>query len=140
MPRQVGMRLFWWGFVISHLAFAAGCGSRESTYHSVSGKVLVNGAPADRAVVCLTPLHDSLCRPMAVVKEDGSFHISGRDGAPAGEFNVTIVWPQYEIIDGEEVQLEDRLGGRYYNPATYAKKVTIHEGNNDLELFELQLP
>ena len=66
--------------------------------------------------------------------------MSGKDGALAGDYAVTIVWPTYETNGGEEIQTGDRLDGRYADAQNPFTKVTIVRGKNDLPPFELRLP
>ncbi len=63
------------------------------------------------------------------------------DGAPAGEYLVSVTWPE-AVADGGDPESGgdpgDRLGGRYANPETSGLRVTIEEGSNQLEAFALQ--
>ena len=83
---------------------AAGCGGGKDlrkTY-PVTGTVTINGAPAEPGVLVLLhpqftetdkyPIH-----PRGETKEGGAFQITTYntdDGAPEGEYVVTIEWPQ----------------------------------------------
>ncbi len=136
MPRGL---LLWFCVMACTLA-VSGCRSRLPARHPVSGKVLVNGVPAARARVFLVPLDSSPLRPSAEVRVDGSFQMSGQDGAAAGEYAVTIVWPTYETNGGEEIQTGDRLEGRYEDARNPVVKITIRAGKNELPAFELQSP
>jgi len=121
------------------LALNAGC-SRTDGRQYVTGMVKVNGESAARAQVYFVPLDGSPARPSAEVAPDGSFAMKGLDGAKPGEYYVTIVWPEYEVNGGEEVQLGDRLQGRYADAQKAFTKVTIVTGKNYLAPFELTLP
>jgi hypothetical protein len=115
--------------------------------YSVSGKVLVDGEPATRAEITLHPLDplhkkdDKTVRPFAVVDPDGSFRLSTYetcDGAPAGEYAVTVVWPSFTTDPlGEETPGPDRLRKRYADARRSAFRATIREGDNQLPPFEL---
>jgi len=74
------------------------------------------------------------------VQADGSFKLSTygtEDGAPAGEYLVTVVWPGGVLPDGRE-EPEDKLLGRYSTAARPAAKVTVREGTNDLDPIRLK--
>jgi len=92
----------------------------------------------------LDPLHkkdDKTVRPFAVVDPDGSFRLSTYetcDGAPAGEYAVTVVWPSFTTDPlGEETPGPDRLRKRYADARRSAFRATIREGDNQLPPFEL---
>src|SRR5687768_13894441 len=71
--------------------------------YPVQGKVLVDGKPADGALVVFHPSGDAppdALRPSAKVESDGSYKLSSRapgDGAPAGEYLVGITWYLPEV-------------------------------------------
>jgi len=72
-------------------------------------------------------------RPRAEVEPNGSFALStygDKDGAPVGDYHVTVTWP------GKET--EDQLQGRYSEAGTSKLKAIIKEGQNDLPTFELR--
>ena len=126
----------------------AGCGGKPhypKTY-PVTGKVLVNGRPADRAEVTLHPLEDpdgKAVLPYAVTGSDGTFRLSTyrtHDGAPAGQYLVTVVWPSFAADPlGEEVAGPDRLGGRYGKAGQSGLTATVREGDNELAPFALSV-
>ena len=107
----------------------AGCSSQK-TRHPISGQVNIDGKPAARARVFLVPLTGAPERPSAETLPDGSFNMSGADGAVAGEYAVTVIWPTYTVNGGEEIQTGDKLNGRYGNSGNPAAKVTINAGEN----------
>ena len=123
----------------------AGC-SREGgpPVYSTSGKVLVDGKPAGRAEVSFFfqgQAPAGMVPPVAVTEADGTFRPSTRashDGAPAGEYALTVVWKKYRTVQGEDVAGDDQLGGRYADPARSGLKATIHEGDNALPPLELK--
>jgi hypothetical protein len=104
--------------------------------HPVKGSVTADGKPAVAAFVLFTPVNESPDskepRPRAEVKDDGSFAIStygAEDGAPLGEYIVTIVW--------EDRDVGDKLHGRYCDSKTSTLRATVKEGMNDLPPFKL---
>jgi hypothetical protein len=117
--------------------------------HPVRGKLLVDGQPAVRAQVTFHSVTDK--RPEAVhpvghVDEQGQFTLSSYhkgDGAPEGEYQVTVVWylatPNPNRARGGEEYLSVN-----YLPEDYARlessplKARISKGANELPPFELQ--
>lgn len=117
--------------------------------YPVSGQVMVNGQPAVRAEVRMRPtkpLLDPLNRsvePYGIVEADGMFRIStyrDKDGAPPGEYAITIVWPTITVDGGEEVFGPDRLNGRFGNPLSPVTMFTVQEASNLIPGFDLKLP
>jgi hypothetical protein len=94
--------------------------SAEPTLYAAEGKVLVNGEPAENLNVAFHPLDgdNNLLCPVGRTNAKGIFHLTTRcdaDGAPAGEYNVTLVWPDGLLDECECVDptLHDRLKGLY---------------------------
>jgi hypothetical protein len=114
---------------------------QEVPIHPAAGKITVGGKPAFGAVVVFHPQGDVGMskgnKPFAAVAEDGSFqattYVTG-DGAPAGDYVVTVIWPQDPHARGPS---PDRLRGRYATPEKSDLKVTIGEGENNLPTWEL---
>jgi hypothetical protein len=127
----------------------AGCGSSTVRCHPVTGTITVGKKPAGQAVVILHPLDASEAisklRPYGVTNESGRFTLScmePNDGAPAGEYDVTITWEAAEAQPASDdpeasVTVPDRLGGKYSNPSTSGLRVTIKAGTNELPPFNL---
>ena len=114
--------------------------------HPVSGKLLVAGKPAANAEVVLYPVGDvekkSLLRPHAVVEADGSYHLTTfttRDGAPVGDFALTVVWPGPSPkgqVDDEPGP--DRLKKRYADPKKPAADAHIAAETANLATIDLK--
>ena len=106
--------------------------------YPVRGELLVNGKPAVGAVVSFHPvgnLTPDAVKPQATVETDGTFRPNTydlRDGAPAGEYALTVYWP-----GGKGPIGPDRLKGRYGNPARPVLKVTVKAGDNVLDPIRL---
>lgn len=124
-----------------------GCGSPEQRLpvFPVRGAVLVAGKPAVRAAVVFHPIGDRAAgspRPSAQVAADGTFVLgtyTADDGAPPGEYAVTVFWPAAAApIGGDADSDVDRLGGRYSDPATTALRARVDEQPTDLAPFRLQ--
>ena len=69
--------------------------ARKPTF-AVTGRVTLDGRPAEHATVVLHPIGVSgpeVVKPRGTVKTDGSFTLTtyaGDDGAPAGDYRVTV--------------------------------------------------
>ena len=130
------------------LALAAvGCGGsdgRKPTFPT-RGKVLVGGKPAAKAQVTFHPRSDpdgKSPRPSATVEADGSFTLqtyTAGDGAPAGDYAVTVSWPQGESpIGGDADAGPDRLGNRYSNPKTTTLSATVSAAPTEIPAYNLK--
>ena len=117
-------------------------GPRDDVY-PVTGKVLYRGKPAKGATVTFHPLEGdspNTPKPGAQAKKNGEFRLStyrSYDGAPAGRYAVTIVYPSSERMENGENAGPDLLQGRYADPKTTTLRVEIKKQNNDLEPFNL---
>lgn len=125
----------------------AGCSTADPwpKRYPVSGSVRVDGKPAVRAIVTFHP-KASLApggksfSPSTFTDDDGSFQLTtvdAGDGAPAGEYTVTVV-ANYIVKDGQDVSVPDLLGGCFADPKTSPLKVTVREQVNQLEPFDLK--
>jgi hypothetical protein len=112
----------------------------------VRGKVFYRGQPAAGALVFFLPLHDALAdKPHGKVDAAGAFEISTyrlNDGAPPGEYAVTILWPgpnPHSNGEGDEDnQGPDQLGGRYTSGTNSTWHVKVAEQPIELDPFELE--
>jgi hypothetical protein len=124
----------------------AGCGSGKSLppQYPVRGKVVSKGQPAAEAIVTLHAASPGASKvaPRGVTATDGTFVIGSRlkdDGAPEGEYAVTIVWPQAQDPQKQfENTPPDRLEGRYNDAKNPKWRVHIAAGKNDLGPFEVE--
>jgi hypothetical protein len=133
------------GFLLALAAVAlsaAACSKKQVPVYPVRGSVSFEGKPATKAVVVLRALTDSgpvTNVPHGEVGPDGTFVIgtfSAADGAPAGEYAVTITWPEVKVDPETRDRTEsDRLEGRYRDPKESKWKVRIVEGNNQIGPF-----
>jgi hypothetical protein len=109
----------------------------------VSGTVLVNGKAAPEAIVYFHPVADDPppVLPYGQVNESGGFTLStyeSGDGAPAGDYIVTIEWRERSGLTGKNFEGPDRLQGRYSDPKKSKLRVTIKEETNSLSAFQLK--
>jgi hypothetical protein len=86
-------------------------------------------------------------RPHGIVEPEGIFQLKtyrDGDGAPAGDYRVTIEWPSETPRSrsdpgdaGSTPTGPDRLRGRYANPETSGLRATVTDGENELT-FEIR--
>jgi hypothetical protein len=141
-------RTRFWTFLLMLVPLGvAGCatGEQRKPVFPVRGKVLVGSKPAVRAQVIFHPLNDpdpQAVRPNGEVQADGSFTLNtytAGDGAPAGEYAVTVLWASgSSAIGGDADSGPDRLGGRYANPEKTTLRAQVREGDNELPPFQLK--
>jgi hypothetical protein len=104
----------------------------------VRGKLLVNDQPAAGAMVVLHPLNAPQLteRPRANVAPDGTFELTtydGKDGAPAGEYAVTVEW-RWPVDRGNgPVPGPNQLPPDYSLPGKSGLQVRVAEGPNELQ-------
>jgi hypothetical protein len=118
----------------------AGCAKSRKPVVAVRGQVLFRGKPADGALVVFNPVGETdpkAVRPQGLVGSDGKFEMSTygeKDGAPKGEYAVTIVW----LIENPKTKKElSPLPTRYMMPDQSGLRVTINDGPNELQPFQL---
>lgn len=124
----------------------SGCekGPQLPTCYPVSGRVLIDGAPAVRAAVAFHPLSPQadgkLYGGSTFTDDDGVFRMTtftAGDGVPSGEYAVTIV-ANWVSRNGQDVGVSDQLGGQYAKPEKSTLKVTVQEKPVEIEPYELQ--
>lgn len=135
----------WWLFAPLLLSLA-GCGrAKTELLCQVTGKLLIDDQPAANASlafhpVTVNPAIKSYC-PVAVTQADGTFRLTTRstnDGAPAGEYSVTVVWPDHTLpfdeCACEDLIKHDRLRGRYASRTQSPLRVMIRPECNPIDL------
>ncbi|WP_145255835.1 hypothetical protein [Planctomycetes bacterium Pan216] len=90
----------------------------------VTGTMLANGKPATGAMITLHTIDTTTAHyfPRATAGEDGTFRLStfvSDDGAPTGEFVVTIRWPDPKVV------AQDPLGEREEAPPDLLKRKVL---------------
>jgi hypothetical protein len=133
---------------------AAGCAAKAERLPTApaEGKVLYKGKPADGAQVVLVPVGDETAdaiKPRGTADKNGVFKLTtypsadGKpDGAPAGEYLVSVRWTKRQKESAEDADeggppgppslQGDRLKEKYSNPKTSGLKVTI-DGTGKIE-------
>jgi hypothetical protein len=123
----------------------ASCSNKygEHPPYPVSGQVLVNGQPAKGVRVVFYHEGDwgneRTIVPQAWTEEDGQFVLETygvKDGAPAGDYRVTVEWPAYRR--GKNWG-PDKLGSKYAKRETSGLTAHMEERSNKLPPFELAI-
>jgi hypothetical protein len=134
-------RLFLFALVASAICLSS-CGKagRLPTY-SVNGKLLVNGRPAEHATVIFHPVGATgpeVVKPHGKVGPDGSFTLTtydGNDGAPAGEYKVSVEW---WLAGRPDEGPSNRLPAKYAQPETSGLSATVAAGSTELKPFAIK--
>ena len=125
------------------LTCLVGCGgSHKAAVYPVAGTLTVSGQPAANAMVAFHPLDQAGSQttlPVASTGPDGTYRLTtyaAGDGAPVGEYAVTVVWPDdsQPHDECEDVVKHDRFKGRYADPAKSPWRVTVGPGTNEVPL------
>jgi hypothetical protein len=106
--------------------------------YPVKGVLLVDGAPAANACVAFHPLNrPNASIPVGRTDSRGVFHLatrSDRDGAPAGDYVVTIVWTEDSLALDDcacaDPIKHDRLRGFYADADLSSIRVTVAREKN----------
>lgn len=127
------------------LLLAAGCsdGPRFKKVYAVKGKVTHRGQAVGNATLNFAPVGGGKDATFATAQTDaeGKFTLSTYkkdDGAPAGEYAVTVYWPdngpsvkKVRAAAGEELA-PDRFRGAYSDPSKSPLRATVEGKSNDL--------
>jgi hypothetical protein len=108
--------------------------------HPARGKIAFEGQPIANATLYLHPVGGKATdfpRPRAIVGQDGTFLLGTYrkdDGAPAGEYKVTVQW--FSQPDGGGTP-RNLLPPRYAVPETSDLTVRIQKGENQIPPIQL---
>lgn len=126
--------------------FLSACNSHPPL-HQVNGKLLVDGQPAEGAIVVLHRMEDGsvadpeLQKPTARVAADGTFKvgtIASGDGAPEGRYALVVAWfEDITKINPTTGELPIRLSPIYSSPQTTPLSIDVKSGGNDLPPLDL---
>lgn len=126
-----------------------GCrGEKSVACRPVSGKVLLGAKPVAEATVVFHRLDgahpEGVPLPLAYTSADGSFSLTtlkSGDGAPLGEYAVTIELKQARMV-GEELVRDGRqlLPARFATPAQTPLRYSVRPGENPPAAFDLAAP
>lgn len=138
-----------WGVMTATAVALAGCSdgasSKEAPVFPVKGTVRFEGEPAAGAFVVFharSPARpgEQPVRPTAQVQPDGTFELtttSQADGAPAGDYAVTVRWTKLIKQGGDTIAGPDAIPPIYARPDTTPLKVTVRDAPNELEPFKI---
>jgi len=118
------------------VSLACGCSKKSESQlpvHPVSGQVLFNGKPAPGALVVFHPKQEGLPTPSGAVDKQGNYTLttySASDGAPSGEYDVTVTWTPMIEKNGEFQPGPNKLPARVANKTTSKITARIAEGPN----------
>src|SRR5262245_10361526 len=132
----------WVGLAAGLLSVSIGQGCGGERVFPVRGWVLVGEEPAVGATVEFHPMSGGRWvasdHPTGRVQDDGSFELSTRsdwDGAPAGEYAVTVEWRPPLPAGDESVAGPGLVPGSYTQRGTTPLRAIVAEGTNVLAPF-----
>lgn len=141
MQRTGSMRIACWVFSVVTL-FAAGCSGNTPAVPTwpVEGRVLFDGKPPVGAQVVFHSAASNgaaSIHPMGQVDSEGKFTLTtfaANDGAPEGDYDVTVVW----WVAKNDRAAQNRLPARYQQPARSGLRAKVTAGaSNALPTFKL---
>ena len=109
----------------------------------VKGQATFDGKPMVNAMVTFHPVGSTgkSKTPFGIVGADGAFSLGSylpNDGAPAGEFAVTVTWTQpVNGTSSDDISAVELLPPKYQRPDSSGLKVKVVEGS--AEPIELKL-
>ncbi len=136
-------------FAILTSVLVAGCsGNGKPVTLPVKVTISYKGQPAPGALVVLHPVNEARekeigGKPFGTVKDDGTLSITtyeDGDGAPEGEYGVTVQWNEAPKAGKISLTSEggggrDKFSGRYGDPRNPKFKFTVKSGSpNELDL------
>jgi hypothetical protein len=142
-PQRVRVGLWIVGALAVGLAGCPWSKSDQPPVYSATGQVFVGGQPAANAHVQLHAVDSPKLRPLyphAIVGADGTFQLTtfrSNDGAPAGVYALTIIWPS-PPKPGHDEDGPDRFKGRFADPQRPVQQVEVKVGPNDLGRIDLK--
>jgi len=129
------------GAVLSLAVMASGCSRQAPTLevHPVTGQVTYNGKPAAGAHVTFHPKVQQIAHPIPSAKADpqGNFSLTtyrAEDGAPLGEYSVTVELRPVITKDGEIELGPNVLPLQYSSPKTTKVVARVAEGVNSVPI------
>jgi hypothetical protein len=128
--------------VLTLAVLCPACSSGRKPVHPVRGRVLVNGKPAAQAQVLFHPVQNDETepRPTGQTDDQGYFTLTSyanNDGAPEGEYAVTVTWFRVARSGKEELVPYNVLPPRYASQQTSRLRATVTPGSNELTPFQL---
>lgn len=141
--------LFFLATFLGCLAAIAGCSGQKGgkPLFKVHGRLTYRGQPMAKAMISFYPVDpkDRSVSSQAVADEDGRYGLQTYrkdDGAPAGDYVVTIYWPGPPLKTAKpgaadsDAPAPDRLQNAYSWAGTSKLRATVREQDNAID-FEL---
>jgi hypothetical protein len=134
-------------YLAALLCLFTGCGSSDDVaveLHPVRGEISFQGKPIAGAIVSLHPKvvgATDAPNPRASVQADGRFELSTfaqHDGAPAGDYVLTVQWFRPVDRNGDVVPGPNVLPKKYSKPETSKIDIRVASGSNDLPAITLR--
>jgi hypothetical protein len=129
-------------------SLSIGCGEAAKPWdkvYPVKGSVKFDGKPVVGAQVVLFPVDSKVpeaIRPTATTGPDGTFEVGthdAKDGAPAGEYKVAIVWHPLVPTEGGPVRGDNALPPKYSAPATSDLTASVKPEASGVTLASFEL-
>ena len=139
-------QLFGFAVAAALILPALGCGRSDKNHvavHPVQGTIQFRGQPIEGAFVSLCPTSaiDGVPAPRATVAKDGSIAVTtydGNDGAPEGEYVLTVQWYKLVRQANELVGGPNALPPKYASAKTSDLRVTVAAGENRLNPIQIR--
>jgi hypothetical protein len=142
-------RAFGWALSALMVSLLAGCSDGRLPVNPVSGEVRVDGQPAKGASVVFHPVGTITAEsvhPAALVDDQGHFQLTTYqegDGAPAGDYEVAIVWNVTTKTDRPDEGTDgfvtkNLLPDKYASGHTSGLTAKVTAGSNAIPVFDLK--
>jgi hypothetical protein len=126
--------------LVAVVTLAGGCGRQgHDGSCPVRGTVAVNGKPAAGVYLQFYRVDDPGHRRADGCRSDTTGAFSLRVHGP-GEYEVVSFWPTVKIVEGEEIEGDDRFAGKYRSLEKPVLKIAIADGDNPLPTIDLKMP
>lgn len=134
------------GVVLAVCAATVGCSGDEQVellpLHDVGGTLTCDGRPMSHAIIIFHPMKKGLVggSPRATADESGRYQLTtfrADDGAPVGDYRVTIYWPEGGAASEDADPLPpDQLKSAYSDEKTTAIRAAVpcDDGRFDVAL------
>lgn len=133
----------WLALTVASVALlCSSCGGSDlKPAFPVRGQVLFEGKPVPHALVVFHPqAGEEPLRPSATADAEGRFTLTTykkEDGAPVGDYAVTVEWRPAPKNDNYEGSPPNKLPARYSKPQSSKLLVRVSEGINELDPLRL---
>jgi hypothetical protein len=124
--------------------FCSACGDARKPVFPVHGQVSVDGRAPIHAQVSFIPVGDAkpdAVHPVGTVDDQGRFTLTSYaagDGAPEGEYRVTVAWFLASGRPGDDSPPLNYLPAAYARPESTPLHAVVGKGGAELQPFELK--